>query len=276
MGTVPTRRLRGGLEMPVLGLGTYRMHDEAAAVAVRSALEAGYRLIDTAALYDNETGVGKGIADSEVPRGEILVQTKLRGVDQGFDQALRAFDASRARLGLDYVDLYLIHWPLPRLDRYVDSWRALLKLRDEGLVRDVGVSNFTVAHLDRLVAETGVAPVVNQVELHPFFIQEDLLAQDTAAGIATQAWQPLARKTSLLAEPALAAIAAGHGVTPAQVVLRWHLQRGVIPIPKSATPARRRANLDVFDFALSAEEMAAVADRPQARSGADPDDPGLE
>jgi diketogulonate reductase-like aldo/keto reductase len=272
---VATRTMNDGRELPVLGLGTYRTDDAAAAVAVREGLSAGYRLIDTAASYYNETGVGQGIATSDVPRDEIVVTTKLMGVDQGYETALRAFDESRKRLGLEYIDLYLIHWPLPRLDRYVESWRALLRLREDGLVRSVGVSNFNPVHLDRLIAETGVAPAVNQVEMHPYFTQEPVRAYNQAHGIVTQAWQPLARKTALLTEPRLAEIAARHGVTPAQVVLRWHLQRGVVPIPKSATPSRQRANLDVFGFTLNEADLTALVDRPQRRSGADPDDPAL-
>ncbi|ADP80077.1 aldo/keto reductase [Pseudofrankia inefficax] len=275
MVRVPTRTMNDGRALPVLGLGTYRTDDAAAADAVRAGLAAGYRLIDTAASYYNEAGVGQGIVTSDVPRDEILVTTKLMGVDHGYEPALRAFDESRKRLGLEYVDLYLIHWPLPRLDRYVESWRALLRLRDDGLVRSVGVSNFNPAHVERLLAETGVAPAVNQVEMHPYFAQEPVRAYNAAHGIVTQAWQPLARKTALLAEPALAEIATSHGVSPAQVVLRWHLQRDVVPIPKSATPSRQRENLDVFGFTLTDAELAALVDRPQARSGADPDDPAL-
>jgi diketogulonate reductase-like aldo/keto reductase len=275
MVLVPTRTMNDGRELPVLGLGTYRTGDAAAAEAVRAGLAAGYRLIDTAASYYNEAGVGQGIASGDVPRDEILVTTKLMGVDHGYEPALRAFDESRKRLGLEYVDLYLIHWPLPRLDRYVESWRALLRLRDDGLVRSVGVSNFNPAHVERLIAETGVAPAVNQVEMHPYFAQEPVRAYNEAHGIVTQAWQPLARKTALLTEPPLAEIAARHGVTPAQVVLRWHLQRGVVPIPKSATPSRQQENLDVFGFSLTDADLAALVDRPQARSGADPDDPAL-
>ncbi|OHV41295.1 MULTISPECIES: aldo/keto reductase [Pseudofrankia] len=269
MATVPTRVMNDGHELPVVGLGTYKMADPAA--EVRAALQAGYRLVDTAAAYGNEDAVGEGIATSGVGRQQIVVTTKLRGADQGYEPALRAFEESRGRLGLEYVDLFLIHWPLPRLDRYVDSWRAMIRLRDDGLVRSVGVSNFTPAHLGRLVAETGVVPAVNQVELHPYFTQDAQLAHDTGLGIVTQAWQPLARKTALLSDPALAVIAERHRVTPAQVVLRWHLQRGVVPIPKSSSPTRQRANLDVFGFELTADEMVTVADRPQSRGGGDPD-----
>ncbi|MBX6391428.1 MAG: aldo/keto reductase [Frankia sp.] len=269
MAPVPTRPLRDGRELPVIGLGTYRMADPAA--EVRAALAAGYRLIDTASSYGNEAGVGEGIATSDVPREQIVVTTKLRGADQGYESALRAFEESRRRLGLEYVDIYLIHWPLPWLDRYVDSWRAMIRLRDDGLLRSPGVSNFTPAQIERLAVETGVLPVVNQVELHPFFTQDELVACHVGQGIVTQAWQPLARKTALLADPVIGEIAARHEVTPAQVVLRWHLQRGVVPIPKSSSRQRQRTNLDVFGFALTEDEMAAIVDRPQARSGGDPE-----
>ncbi|MBW9215337.1 aldo/keto reductase [Mumia sp. zg.B53] len=267
----PTTTMADGLELPTIGLGTYPMDDAEAADAVRSALDIGYRLVDTAASYGNEAGVGQGVVMSEVPRDEVVVTTKLRGEDQGYEPTLRAFGESRERLGLDYVDLYLIHWPLPRLDRYVDSWRAMIRLRDDGLVNSLGVSNFTPDQIDRLVAETGVAPVVNQIELHPYFVQDELRAYDADHGIVTEAWQPLARKTDLLTEATIVEIAERHGVTPAQVTLRWHVQRGVVPIPKSSDPRRQRDNLDVFGFSLSEEEMVAIGDRPQTRSGGDPD-----
>ncbi|MFD1825828.1 MULTISPECIES: aldo/keto reductase [Mumia] len=270
MAIAPTRTLNDGLELPLIGLGTYPMDDLEAAEAVRVAFEVGYRLVDTATSYGNEAGVGQAIARTDVPRDEIVVTTKLRGEDQGYESTLRAFGESRERLGVEYVDLYLIHWPLPRLDRYVDSWRAMIRLRDDGLLNSLGVSNFTPEQIDRLVDETGVAPAVNQVELHPYFVQEELRAYDAAHDIVTEAWQPLARKTDLLTEVALGEIADRHGVTPAQVVLRWHVQRGVVPIPKSGSEARQRENLEVFGFALSDEEMTLIGDRPQDRSGGDP------
>ncbi|WP_370618014.1 aldo/keto reductase [Mumia sp. Pv 4-285] len=267
----PTTTMTDGHELPLLGLGTYPMDDSEAAEAVRGALDVGYRLIDTAASYGNEAGVGQGIATSDVPRDEIVVTTKLRGEHQGYEATLRAFAQSRERLGLEYVDLYLIHWPLPRLDLYVDSWKAMIQLRDDGLVNSLGVSNFTPEQIARLVDETGVGPVVNQIELHPHFVQESMRAYDAEQGIVTEGWQPLARKTDLLAQADLAEIAEQHSVTPGQVVLRWHVQSGVVPIPKSSSPQRQRENLDVFGFTLSESEMARVADRPQARSGGDPD-----
>jgi diketogulonate reductase-like aldo/keto reductase len=270
MAIAPTHALNDGLQLPALGLGTYPMDDLEAADAVRGALDLGYRLVDTAASYGNEAGVGQGIATSDVPRDEITVTTKLRGQDQGYESTLRAFGESRVRLGVEYVDLYLIHWPLPRVDRYVDSWRAMIRLRDDGLLNSLGVSNFTPEQIDRLVAETGVAPAVNQIERHPYLVQDELCAYDAEHGIVTEAWQPLARKTDLLSEAVIGEIAARHEVTPAQVVLRWHVQRDVVPIPKSSSEQRQRENLDVFDFALTDEEMAVIGDRPQVRSGGDP------
>ncbi|MEE6296159.1 aldo/keto reductase [Georgenia wangjunii] len=267
---IPTRTLSDGHEIPALGLGTYPMDDDVAPTAVRHALEAGYRLVDTAASYGNEAAVGRGIAASDVPRSELVVTTKLRGADQGYSSALAAFERSRAALGLDYVDVYLIHWPLPRLDAYVDSWRALIRLREEGAVRSIGVSNFTPEHLDRLERETGVVPALNQVELHPYFTQEVARATHAERGILTQSWSPLGRKSDVLAHPAVEGAAAAHGVTVAQVVLRWHVQLGAVPIPKSADPERQRTNLDVFSFELSPAEMTELSSLEQTRIGGDP------
>ncbi|MFH9011844.1 aldo/keto reductase [Streptomyces sp. NPDC017943] len=271
MISIPTHTLNDGTALPALGLGTWPLGDDEAQAAVVSALEAGYRLIDTATNYRNETGVGRAVAAGVVPREEIVVTTKLPGRHHGYEETLASFEESRSRLGLEYVDLYLIHWPLPRQDRYVDSWRAMVKLRDEGLVRSIGVSNFTPAHIERLEKETGVLPSVNQIELHPFLPQDELRAFHAGRNIVTESWSPLGRGTSLLEDPALARIAGTHGVTPGQVVLRWHTQLGAVPIPKSANPERQRANLDVFGFELSAEEMAAVADRAHRRVGGDPE-----
>ena len=267
---IPTLALNDGNRIPAIGLGTWPM-DEEAPEAVRTALEMGYRLIDTAAKYENEEAVGRGIAEAGVPREQIVVTTKLRGSEQGYEEALRAFETSRKKLGLDYVDLYLIHWPLPRLDKYVDSWRALVKLREDGVVRSIGVSNFTAAHLDRIIAETDVAPAVNQIELHPYFTQADMRAADAERTVLTQSWSPLARSASLLTEPALEQIAGRHGVEAAQVVLRWHVQLGVLPIPKSASPDRQSLNLDVFGFELSESEMAQISGLERGRQSHDPD-----
>jgi diketogulonate reductase-like aldo/keto reductase len=256
---VPTRVLLDGQALPGLGLGTWPMDDDQAAVWVAAAVELGYRLVDTAVRYDNERGVGRGLAASGVPREELCVTTKLPGADHGYAEALAAFEASRARLGLDYVDLLLIHWPLPRLGRYVDTWRAFVHLRDEGLVRSIGVSNFTEAHIARLADETGVPPAVNQVELHPYFPQTELLAWSAARGIVTESYTPLGAGSDLLANAEVARLAEAHGRTPAQVVLRWHVQLGAVPIPKSSHPGRLAENIDVWDFALSDADMSALA-----------------
>ncbi|MGW5049917.1 aldo/keto reductase [Actinokineospora sp. NPDC004072] len=223
-----------------------------------TAIDTGYRLIDTAAAYGNEEGVGKAIANSGVPRSEFVVTTKLWNDAHGYDETLRAFDASAQRLGMDVVDLYLIHFPRPALGRYPGSWRAMTRLRDEGRIRSIGVSNFGVAELDRLAAETGVVPAVNQVELHPMFQQEELRAAHAERGIVTQAWSPLGRNQGLLQHPDVVAVAAAVGRTPAQVVLRWHLQLGVVVIPKSERADRIRANFDLTGFALDDAQMAAL------------------
>ncbi|MGH3386085.1 MAG: aldo/keto reductase [Nocardioidaceae bacterium] len=271
MVDVPTRSLNDGRTIPALGFGTYPLDDAAVEEAVVGTAGLGYRLFDTAVNYRNETGVGRGIARAGVPREDLVVTTKLPGRDQGYEQTLTSFEQGRRRLGLDYVDLYLIHWPLPRVDQYVQSWRAMVKLRDDGLVRSIGVSNFTPAHIRRLADETGVLPAVNQIELHPLFPQPELRDFHAANGIVTESWSPLGRGTDLLDDPGIGAIAATHQVTPAQVILRWHVQLDALPIPKSGDPARQRANLDVFGFELSPVEMAAVAAREHRRLGGDPD-----
>lgn len=271
MQPAPTRALADGNRLPMVGLGTYPMAGDQARVAVREAVDLGYRLVDTAASYDNEVAVGGGIAEADVPRDELVVTSKLRGRDHGYAATLAAFEATRRRLALDRLDLYLIHWPLPRLDRYVDSWRALIKLQAEGAVRSIGVSNFTATHLSRLRRETGILPAVNQIELHPYFTQQRMRDDDAAGDVATQAWRPLGRRTGLLDEPVVCEPAARHAVTPGQVVLRWHVQLGVVPIPKSATLQRQRTNLDVFGFELTADEMAAISALDRGRLGGDPD-----
>ncbi|MEV5666011.1 aldo/keto reductase [Streptomyces flaveolus] len=271
MISIPAHTLNDGTTLPALGLGTWPMKDDEAERAVRDALETGYRLIDTATNYRNETGVGRGVAGSGVPREEIVVTTKLPGRHHGYEETLASFEESRARLGLEYVDLYLIHWPLPRVDRYVGSWKAMIKLRDDGLVRSIGVSNFTAEHIERLEKETGVLPSVNQIELHPLFPQDELRAFHERKGIRTESWSPLGRGSDLLDDPAVAAVAEAHGVTPAQAVLRWHTQLGAVPIPKSSDPARQRANLDVFGFTLDDAQMDAVAHRSHRRIGGDPE-----
>ncbi|MFF7473998.1 aldo/keto reductase [Streptomyces sp. NPDC008092] len=270
MVSVPAYPLNDGTTVPVTGLGTWPMDDAQAEQAVRQGLGLGYRLVDTAVNYRNEPGVGRGLASSGVPREEVVVTTKLPGRHHGYEETLASFEESRQRLGLEYVDLYLIHWPNPRVDRYVDSWRAMIRLREDGLVRSIGVSNFTEEHLTRLEKETGVLPAVNQVELHPLFPQDGLRAFHAGKGIVTESWSPLGRDVRLLEDPAVVAVAAAHGVTPAQAVLRWHVQLGALPIPKSADAERQRANLDLFGFELDAAQMAAVSGRPHRRLGGDP------
>jgi 2,5-diketo-D-gluconate reductase A len=262
-------RLIDGHELPRIGLGTWPLDDDAAHAAVAAALERGYRLIDSAARYDNEAGVGRAVADSDVARAEIVVTTKLPGADHGYEEALAGFEDSRRRLGLEYVDLYLIHWPLPSVGRFVDTWRAFVHLRDEGLVRSIGVSNFTPEQIERIVEATGVWPAVNQIELHPDFSQPELRAWHAEHGVAIESWRPLGR--GVLDHPEIVRIAAAHDRTPAQVVLRWHVQLGLVAIPKSGHRERIAENIDVFDFELGDDDLAAIArlDR-ENRLGGDP------
>ncbi|MET8645612.1 aldo/keto reductase [Streptomyces sp. NPDC004675] len=271
MTSVPTVTLNNGVQIPQLGFGVFQVPDEETTAAVASALEAGYRSIDTAAIYGNESGVGKALSAAGIPREELFITTKLWNADQGYDATLKAFDASLAKLGLEYIDLYLIHWPTPARDLYRDSWRAIEKLVADGRVRAPGVSNFQPAHLRRLVDGASLPPAVNQIELHPGLQQSELRALHTELGIATEAWSPLAQG-AVLGDDAITTIAQRLDRSPAQVVLRWHLQLGNIVIPKSVTPARIRENLDVFDFTLSDDEMAAITtlDRDLC-TGPDPD-----
>ena len=263
--------LNDGRMIPQVGLGVWRTPADDAAVVVRTALKAGYRAVDTAAIYGNEAGVGEGVRASGLPRDEVFVTTKLWNESQGYDRALRAFDKSVERLGLDHVDLYLIHWPCPQQGLYLESWKALIRLREEGRARSIGVSNFAPEHLERIISETGVVPAVNQIELHPRFQQASLRAANAAAGVLTESWSPLGQG-QILEDPIIAGLAAKHGVTPAQVVIRWHVQLGLIVIPKSVTPARIVQNLDVFGFALDTNDMAAMAslDTENGRIGPDP------
>jgi diketogulonate reductase-like aldo/keto reductase len=246
--------------MPALGLGTWPLLNRESEAVVGEGFAAGYRLVDTAARYGNETGVGRAIAASPVPREELFVTTKLRGGDHGRGLTERAVDASLAHLGLDYLDLYLIHWPLAHLGLFTDSWLAMARLAERGLIRTLGVSNFEAEHLAALEAAGGPRPAVNQIECHPYFPQDALVAHCLERGIVPEAWAPLGHSDpALLAEPVLAEIAQAAGKTAAQVVLRWHVQRGVVPIPKSANPGRLRENLAVFDFELDDAAMAAIA-----------------
>ncbi len=262
---VPSVILNNGVAMPQLGFGVWQVPDDEAAKAVATALEAGYRSIDTAAVYENERGTGEAVAASGIPREELFVTTKLWNSEQGHDSTLRAFDASLERLGLDYVDLYLIHWPVPAKDAYVDTYKALEKILADGRAKAIGVSNFLPEHLERLTAETSVVPAVNQIELHPQLAQAESRARHAELGIATEAWSPLGQGRGLLDVPALVAIGRKHGRTPAQVVLRWHLQLGNVVIPKSVTPSRIRENIEVFDFELDAEDLAAIGALDEGR-----------
>lgn len=269
---MPTDRLRlnDGHMIPTLGLGIWQVPEATTADTVSTALALGYRLIDGAAIYGNEVGLGDGLRQSGVPRDEVFVTTKVWNEDQGHDATLRAVEASLSRLGLDRLDLCLIHWPAPALDRYLDTWRALIRLRDEGRVRSIGVSNFMAAHLERLVGETGVIPVLNQIELNPRLQQTNLRALHDRMGIVTQSWTPLGQGRSFDAAPVQAA-AARTGKSPAQVILRWHLQLGASVIPRSTRAAGLAENRDLFDFDLTEAEMAAMAALDEGqRCGPDP------
>jgi 2,5-diketo-D-gluconate reductase A len=267
----PSITLSGDVAIPQVGFGVFEVPPEATEAAVRGALEVGYRHIDTASIYRNEEGVGAAIAGADVPRAELFVATKVWNSDQGRDATLRAFDASLARLGLDVLDLYLVHWPAPGQDRYVETWQALTELHAEGRVRAIGVSNFQIAHLERVIDASGVTPAINQVELHPRLTQAPLRAFHAEHGIATEAWSPLARG-AVLGDPTLAQIAEAHGVTPAQAVLRWHVQLGNVVIPRSVKPERIASNFALFAFALTDDEVAAIdALNRDERIGPDPD-----
>ncbi|MFF3492841.1 aldo/keto reductase [Streptomyces sp. NPDC002795] len=257
--------------MPQLGFGVWQVPDDEAESAVATALQAGYRSIDTAAIYGNEEGTGKAIAASGVPREELFVTTKLWNADQGYDSTLRAFDTSLEKLGLDHVDLYLIHWPLPSKGLATDTYKAFEKIQADGRATSIGVSNFLPEHLDKLIAETSVIPAVNQIELHPHLQQRVSREKHAELGIATEAWSPLGQGKGLLEVPAIVAIAQKHGRTPAQVVLRWHIELGNVVIPKSVTPSRIKENIDVFSFELDTEDLGAIsALNEDRRLGGDP------
>ncbi|EHR50545.1 aldo/keto reductase, diketogulonate reductase [Saccharomonospora marina XMU15] len=272
---VPTVELNNGVRMPQVGFGVYKIPDGQVVGALRTAFDAGYRNVDTATLYRNERGVGVAIAESGLPREDVFVTTKLWNTDHGHDEAMRAFDTSLNLLGLDYVDLYLIHWPVPSADRYVPTWQALRKIAEAGRARAIGVSNFQVEHLRRLVEETGVVPAVNQIELHPWLQQSQLRAFHSAHGIVTEAWAPIARGGARLGDEVLDRLARKHGKTPAQVVLRWHVELGHVVIPKSVTPKRIVENIDIFDFELDEQDMSAMATLDHGhRTGPHPDSMG--
>jgi len=257
--TIPTYKLHDGNTLPAIGFGTYPLKGGDGIGAMVSALEAGYRLLDTAVNYENETEVGEALRRSGLPREEVQVASKLPGRHHGYDDAVASVRGSLDRLGLEYVDLHLIHWPNPSVDKYVEAWRALVDLQKDGLVRSIGVSNFTIEHLGRIIDATGVVPVVNQIELHPRFPQPEMRSAHERLGIRTEAWSPMGKRNAPLEEEVVTAAASRLGVTPGQVILRWHVQLGSLPIPKSANPDRQRQNLDVFGFELTDDEVAAIS-----------------
>ena len=271
--TVPQLELNDGRSIPQLGFGVFKVDPDEAERVVTDALEVGYRHIDTAAVYGNEVGVGRAIEKSGIPRDELFITTKLWNSDQGTQSAFDAIDLSLEKLGLEHVDLYLIHWPRPDLDRYVETWLAMEQIRDAGKTLSIGVSNFHRPHLERIIAESGTVPAVDQVELHPAFQQRELRAFAEPLGIRTEAWGPLGQgKYELFGEQAVQDAAAAHGVTPAQVVIRWHLQRGIIVFPKTTSRDRMATNFAVFGFELSDAELAAIDALDRGlRVGSDPD-----
>lgn len=271
MPSSPTLTLNDGTAIPQFGFGVWQVPDDVATEAVGHALAAGYRSIDTAAIYRNEEGVGRALHRTDIPRGEIFVTTKLWNDDQGYDSGLKALETSLKKLQLDYVDLYLMHWPVPSKGKFVDSWKAMIRLKEQGLARAIGVSNFNPDHLERIIGETGVAPAVNQVELHPDFQQKTLRAEHARHDIATESWSPLGQGR-LVQHPVLKQIADKYGKTPAQAILRWHIDNRLIVIPKSVHAERIAENIDIFDFQLDAEDLAKIdaLDDAAARIGPDP------
>lgn len=272
MTSIPDIRLNDLSVIPQIGLGVWQVPDDVAEHACTTAFEVGYRHIDTAALYGNEEGVGRAIAASGLARDEVYITTKVWNTDHGRERTYAAMDASLDRLGLDYVDLYLIHWPTPARDLYVQTWEAVLELQQRGLTRSVGVSNFHAPHLRRIIDETGVTPVINQIELHPWLPQREIRSLDAELGVITEAWSPLA-SGGLIDDPRLVAIGAKYGKSTAQVMIRWHLQIGNVVLPKSITPSRIRENIEVFDFTLDADDIRVIEAMEDGtkRTGPDPD-----
>ncbi|MBB5701142.1 2,5-diketo-D-gluconate reductase A [Ochrobactrum daejeonense] len=269
--TVPTVKLNDGNHIPQLGYGVWQVGNDEAVAAVGKALEVGYRHIDTAAIYGNEEGVGKAISGSGMARGDIYLTTKLWNSEQGYESTLKAFDASLKKLGTDYVDLYLIHWPVPSKDLFMETWRAFIKLKEEGRAKSIGVSNFRTADLERIIKESDITPVLNQIELHPQFQQDELRLFHNKHNIKTEAWSPLGRG-KFLEDPTLKSIAEKHGKSVAQVILRWHIETGNIVIPKSVTPDRIRENFEIFEFKLNGTDHDAITklDKADGRTGPNP------
>lgn len=256
---IPTLDLNDGQSIPQIGLGTYAMKGDEGVDAIVAGIDNGYRLLDTAVNYENEREVGQAITDASVDRDDLVVTSKIPGRHHGFDEAIASTEESLARLGLDYLDLHIIHWPNPSVGKYVETWRGLIELRERGLVKSIGVSNFTQEMLQELIDETGVTPAVNQIELHPYFPQSELIELHRSIGVQTEAWSPLYRDQGLFEETPIAEAASAHGVEPSQVVLRWHLEIGSLPIPKSANPERQKLNADIFDFTLTPAEVDAIS-----------------
>ncbi|WP_433112556.1 aldo/keto reductase [Micromonospora sp. CA-246542] len=265
--TIPHLSAADGTTLPAIGLGTYQLNGSTGVDAIGHAIRAGYRLLDSAVNYENEGAVGRAVRDAGDVRDELIVTSKLPGRHHDHDEALTTIEESVFRTGLDRIDLYLIHWPNPKVDRYVQAWRALIEARERGLVRHIGLSNFLPEHIDRLVAETGVAPVVNQIEVHPYFPQQEALDYHREHGILVQGWSPLGHGNDLRQHPVIAEIAAAHGVSTAQTILAWHVARQVIPLPKAASPQRQVENLDVFDVTLTDDQVEAITalGRPDGR-----------
>lgn len=265
--------LNDGLKLPSIGFGTYPLKGAEGVASIKSAIEVGYRLLDSAFNYENEGAVGEAVRQSGLPRQQLLIASKLPGRRHAYKEAIATVEESLYRAGLEYYDLYLIHWPNPSVGLYVEAWQALIEMKKRGLLRSIGVCNFLPEHIERLIRETGVAPSVNQIELYPYFNQEPQRVWDAAHGVVDESWSPLGRNNSIMAEPVVAAIAQAHGKTIAQIVLRWHVQLGALPIPKASSVQHQKENLDIFDFTLSSEEMARIdaLSRPDGRTkGQDP------
>ncbi|TSI12798.1 aldo/keto reductase [Brevibacterium aurantiacum] len=262
---IPTLELNDGAIIPQIGLGTYAMRDAEGIGAIIAGIDNGYRLLDTAVNYENEREVGRAVIDSKVGRDELFITSKVPGRHHGYDETIASTEESLARLELERLDLHLIHWPNPSVGKYVETWRGLIELRERGLVTSIGVSNFTEPMLEQLIAETGVTPAVNQIELHPYFPQTELISFHKSIGVQTESWSPLYRDQGLFDEAPIAEAAQAHGVEPAQVVLRWHLEVGSLPIPKSANPDRQRLNADIFGFSLTPAEVAAISGLERGR-----------